>query len=102
VGADGGWWLPLLAGRANTVPPITYGMEVGPGPYYHQQVNEFYFGLRRAPPGSPEGAEYLRAQGVRYVYIGQGGGRVGNPGQPLLDSRTLEDSGLYEVILALP
>lgn len=98
VGADAGWWLPLLAGRANTVPPITYGMEVGPGPYYHQQVNEFYLGLRRAQPSSPEGVAYLLAQGVRYIYIGQGGGRVGNSGEPLLDGQVLEGSGLYELI----
>jgi hypothetical protein len=98
VGADAGWWLPLLASRANTVPPITYGMEVGPDPNYHRRVNEFYFGLRCTPPGSPEGAAYLLAQGVRYVYIGQGGGRVGNPGEPLLDGQALVGSGLYELI----
>src|SRR5690606_6528884 len=24
VGSDGGWWLPLLAGRQTTLPPLTY------------------------------------------------------------------------------
>jgi hypothetical protein len=98
VGADAGWWLPLLAGRANTVPPITYGMEVGPDPYYHQKVNEFYFSLRRVPPSLPEGAQFLRTQGVKYVYIGRGMGQVGNPGQPLLDSQALADSALYKLV----
>jgi len=29
VGSDGGWWLPLLARRQTTLPPINYGSEQG-------------------------------------------------------------------------
>jgi hypothetical protein len=29
AGNDAGWWLPYLAGRASTLPPITYGSERG-------------------------------------------------------------------------
>ena len=34
VGSDGGWWLPLLARRNTTLPPITYTFEKDPRPGY--------------------------------------------------------------------
>jgi hypothetical protein len=39
AGSDGGWWLPLLAQRQTSLPPIIYGQEEGPIPDYWQWVN---------------------------------------------------------------
>ncbi len=40
VGADGGWWLPLLARRQNTVPPLNYATELGSNSALRQQIEE--------------------------------------------------------------
>lgn len=34
AGSDGGWWLPLLAGRGTMTPPMIYTVEKGPYPGY--------------------------------------------------------------------
>src|SRR6185436_8311902 len=46
AGSDGGWWLPLLAGRQTNLPPLTYGSERGQVPAYAAQVNDFAAAIR--------------------------------------------------------
>ncbi len=80
AGTDAGWWIPLLARRQVTVPPITYGSEQGEQIGYRARVKEFATTLRgrslndtrpvRVDPTGPEAVELLRAQGVTHVYIG--------------------------------
>jgi hypothetical protein len=40
----------------------------------------------------------LKERGVTHVYIGQQGGRVGNPGPPLLQAGLLSESPYYRVV----
>lgn len=70
VGTDGGWWIPLLAGRQTSLPPVTYGSERSSIPEFSKQVREFGFATRDYPPASEEGIGLLRDAGIRYVYIG--------------------------------
>ena len=80
AGTDAGWWLPLLAGRQVTVPPITYGSEQGQAPGYRGQVNRLAAKLRGRPLADARpvrvdltgdaALELLRQEHIRYVYIG--------------------------------
>lgn len=67
-GADGGWWLPILAERSASLPCILYTQ--GP-PDYRQEVQ----GLAAAVEASPaldDAAllERLRAAGITHIYLG--------------------------------
>jgi len=90
-GSDAGWWIPLLTGRANTVPPATYSMEAADPPDYQEQVNALARRLEASRLDDPELVEFLRSQGITHVYIGQVGG-------PLLDAETLRRSPAYETV----
>jgi hypothetical protein len=80
AGSDGGWWLPLLAGRATNLPPLTYGSEKGPDPEYAHTINNFAAAMRGRPLKdstpvtidltTPENYARLRAAGYTYVYSG--------------------------------
>ena len=83
VGTDGGYWIPLLAGRETTLPPAIYGFG---SPEYIAWVNN----LARVVAGpnldlDDEGVlQLLRGRGVTHVYIGARGGNI-RP-QMLVDS----------------
>lgn len=98
VGADAGWWLPLLAGRRNTVPPLNYWMEKSVEPGLHRRLRDDLAYLQKVTPTSQAGVEFLRSRGVTHVYVGQKGGTVGNPGPPLLDVEKLRQSGYYRSV----
>jgi hypothetical protein len=78
VGADAGWWTPLLAGRENTMPP-QYALineipaEVG----YTQRVVDLVAHLGTTSQVSPEWTQSLCDWGITHVYVGQGQGQVG-------------------------
>ncbi len=67
VGVDGGYWLPLLAGRATTVLPMVYAAERGSDPTAVRAMVAVARALRDAP-ADPATAAVLRAAGVGYVY----------------------------------
>jgi len=94
VGADAGWWIPLLAGRQNTIPPLVYGAERTIRPNMWRELLDFYHWLRKADLSDKRTAARLRAAGVTYVYIGQRQGRVGagetNP-MPISDLKANPD-----------
>jgi hypothetical protein len=98
VGSDAGWWLPLLAGRANTVPPLNYGSEQGPWPEYRLWVNELTRQLQTSGVDDPSTVEALRERGVTHVYVGQQEGRVNYSGPHVLDPEALVDSPYYEPV----
>jgi len=98
VGSDGGWWLPLLAGRTNTVPPLTYGIEQGSDPDYALKVGDFARQVQGADVDAPEVRSLLRQQGVTHVYIGEQQGRVNYAGDDVLCATALLDSEYYRVI----
>jgi len=98
VGADGGWWIPLLAGRENTIPPLTYGSEAPVSADYPRQVNELVSQLQASDLSTAESLKLLKQKGITHVYVGQQEGRVGNPGEPLLPVETLLTSPYYEPV----
>jgi hypothetical protein len=98
VGSDGGWWLPLLAGRANTVPPLNYGVEKGPRPDYRIWVNELTAQVQQFGIDSSEVLKLLKDRAVTHIYIGQQGGAVNYKGPKTLDPNVLLKSSHYRLI----
>jgi len=92
AGSDAGWWLPLLAGRSSTQPPLNYGSEAGPDPGYGQRVNDLALRLEQSNLADAATVRYLREQGVSYVFIGEKGG-------DLLDAALLQGSPYYRAVL---
>lgn len=69
-GSDGGWWLPLMAMRATTQPPISYSMERLPEADYIARTAALPIRVRRE--GLTEGAmAELKSRGITHIYIGQ-------------------------------
>jgi hypothetical protein len=97
VGTDGGWWLPISAGRKNFPPPLTYASELGPTPNYADEVTELGKQLNAARPGDPKFLELLKSAGMDYIYIGQLQGVVNNPNPPLRPAELLADSHFRKV-----
>ncbi len=68
---DGGLWLVPLTGRSTTTPPADYTYN----PKLVQQVRQFNETASAVPDWSdPTQADWLRQQGVTYIFIGQRGG----------------------------
>jgi hypothetical protein len=85
VGSDAGWWLPLLAGRNTTLPPITYGSEIGPIPNYLQDINDRTNEILQMLSPESDLVNSLRQYGISHVYIGQRQGRLNYFGPNNLD-----------------
>ncbi len=79
AGSDGGEWLPLIAGRDTTVPPMIYAHEAGIDPDYRAEVNHRYRQLEDSEQEPESLAAAMRAAGVEYIYIGGQQGMVGKP-----------------------
>ncbi len=88
VGSDGGWWLPLLARRQTTVPPILYSSEKSPLPDYVNRINALTFEIQANGIQRPEIISQLKDRSIAYLYIGQLQGEV-NSGGPLFTSKQL-------------
>ncbi len=78
VGSDAGWWLPLLAGRANTMPP-QYALinETPLQPDYNQRVVALVALLEDHTLAEPESLQALCDWGITHVYNGQRQGQIG-------------------------
>ena len=98
VGSDAGWWIPLLASRANTVPPLTYVAERPEDPTYVEQVRNDLLYLEQVSPTSEEGVRFLQETGVTHVYVGVREGGVGDPDEPLLDVRALSAHPAFRIV----
>jgi len=98
VGSDGGWWLPLLAGRANSVPPLNYGMERNPWPGYREGIQDLNRYLRQEGIDSPAMLEALDDQGASHVYLGQRQGRVNYEGPNVLAPAAFQESEHYRLV----
>lgn len=80
AGSDAGWWIPLLAERQSTLPPITYGSERGPTDDYARRVNAISTALRQRPLTdarpvlidltAQHALAVLRDNGVTHIYSG--------------------------------
>jgi hypothetical protein len=72
VGSDGGWWIPLLAWRGNTMPPQYALLNEAPSkPGYTQSIVELVNSLEKASSTSPENIKLMCEQGITHIYIGQ-------------------------------
>lgn len=98
VGSDGGWWLPLLAKRKTTMPPLAYVFEqehmVGDklrikGLITFGQINDL---------STDQAIDHLRAEGITHLYVAQRRGMVGNPDLPIFSVATLLTNPRYEPI----
>jgi hypothetical protein len=98
VGSDAGWWLPLLAHRPTSLPPLTYVAEIGPRPDYITWVNHLTVELQQTGLDKPEGFTLLREYGIDYVYIGQRQGRVNYSGLQILDPNLLTSDPHYKEV----
>jgi hypothetical protein len=92
VGSDGGWWLPLLARRASTLPPINYATEQGPRQDYVQWVNSLPAEVLAKDVTHPAVLAMLKERGVTHVYIGQQQGRVNYTGPVIEPAKLLADA----------
>ena len=98
AGSDGGWWLPLLAKRQTSLPPLTYGSEQGPQPDYILWINKLTSEIRDKGITHPDVLALLRARAIGYVYIGQREGRVNYSGPNILDPDQLLSSPYFRLI----
>jgi hypothetical protein len=98
VGSDGGWWLPLLAARQTTLPPLTYGSEQGPRANYIPWVNMLTSEIQNKGITHPDILALLRERGVKYVYVGQLEGRGNYNGPYVLNPDELLSSPFYHLI----
>jgi hypothetical protein len=97
VGSDGGWWLPLTASRATTLPPLTYASEDSSQPNFREWTNELVAEVEEKGIENPGVLKVLADRGVTHVYIGQRQGRV-NTSKPLLSIEQLLASPHYQLI----
>lgn len=78
IGADAGWYIPLLTGRLNHVPPqYTLFAETASVPNYTRSMVEMANVVYQNGVNSPMTWERLCNLGVTHAYTGQGQGRVG-------------------------
>jgi hypothetical protein len=98
VGADGGWWLPMLAGRPTMLPPINYVFEQGNRPNYRQWINALPRAIGDHGIADAGVAQLLADRDISYVYLGQLRGQVNNPGVPPLDAGTLLASPAFQLV----
>jgi hypothetical protein len=98
AGTDGGWWLPLLAGRQTTIPPMNYSFEQEPWPGYRDWINGLYVDIQTKGIDHPDVLAELRQRGVTHVYIGQQQGSVSFFGQFNFDLQALASSPDYRPV----
>jgi len=98
VGSDGGWWLPLLAHRQTTLPPILYALEQGPRPGYREWINLLSTEIQDKGLEHADVVALLKERGVTHVYIGQRQGRVNNLEGPALKPEELLDSSHFRLL----
>jgi hypothetical protein len=83
VGSDGGWWIPMLAGRGTTLPPLNYASEQGPFPDYTTWTNTLTAEINTKGMDHPDVLDLLEDREISHVYIGQRQGKVNSPGPSL-------------------
>ena len=84
VGSDAGWWLPMLAKRETTQPPINYGMEQGFDQDFVHYTNQLISEIQVKGISHQDVLEELYVREVTNIYIGQQQGQVNANGPPLL------------------
>jgi hypothetical protein len=72
IGSDAGWWIPLLAGRQNTMPPQYAVYSEKPiTPDYTKHMVTLVKSLQTLSIDSPQFVSMLCSEGVSNIYVGQ-------------------------------
>lgn len=98
VGSDGGWWLPILAERRTTLPPLTYGFETGTNFSELEQVNTLTAAIQAYGVLDVRVLELLAERQVTHVYIGQRQGRVNYTGPYTLNPAEMLADEHFELV----
>ena len=98
AGSDGGWWLPLLAKRNTSLPPITYSFEDGAGTTNLTETNNLSWEIKTKGITNPEVISLLKKRGIKYIYIGQRQGVVNYKGAKILDPQVIKNDPNFESI----
>jgi hypothetical protein len=98
AGSDGGWWLPLLAKRNTSLPPITYSFEEGVGATNLIETNNLSWEIKTKGITNPEVISMLGKRGINYIYIGQRQGVVNYKGPKFLDPQAINDDPNFKEI----
>jgi hypothetical protein len=98
VGSDGGWWLPLIADRQTTLPPMTYSFESEPFPGYSKWVQVPTRMIEAYGITHSETIMTLVEYGVTHVYIGQQQGSVNYTGPLRLNPTELQSDPHFEAL----
>ncbi len=89
AGTDGGWWLPVLAGRQTIVPPLSYASEQGPRAEYKAWVHLPLIELHDHGLADAAVRQRLAERGVTHIYLGQRRGRIWHNGTNALQPAEL-------------
>jgi hypothetical protein len=100
VGSDGGWYIPLLTQRSNTMPPQYALLSERPmDASYNKWVVDLMIALRRVGVTSTAGVALLCLNHITHVYVGQEQGSNGSPPpQPLLSIGMLAQSPAFTML----
>lgn len=74
MGADGGYWIPLLTGRRTLVPPAIYSF--GSREYYYQVQDTLERLAQISDAQDPRLEELMQRYDLKYVYLGAKGGQL--------------------------
>jgi hypothetical protein len=91
VGSDAGWWLPLLAHRATTLPPLNYTNEQTVTTDLRTDLIARYEAVLNNPLDTNL-AKSLRQQGITHIFIGQRQGIVNASGVALSVQTLIEST----------
>jgi hypothetical protein len=98
VGSDAGWWIPLLAHRRTTLPPLTYGFEMGNESTTTNSADNLMREILDKGIENPEIISKLIQDGIRYIYIGQRQGTINYNGPKILNPDVMARESSFEVI----
>jgi hypothetical protein len=98
VGTDGGWWLLLLAGWKNTVPPMADASEIQLDLNYRRPLENLALQASEHGLDNPSVRDLLREKGATHVDVGQQQGRVWNPEGNHINPEQLAASPDYELV----
>jgi hypothetical protein len=98
VGSDGGWWIPLLADRKTTLPPLTYGFEMGIGTATIDSANTLVREVQEKGIANPAIISILVQNSIRYIYIGQRQGTINYNGPQVLDPIAMVKEPVFKVV----
>lgn len=96
VGTDGGWWLGLLTGRKNTMPP-QYALlnETPKDKSYNEMIVHLVAILEEKPIDDPEVLKILCKEKITHAYIGQQEGKVSFGNTPIFTKDELMKSSAF-------